>query len=94
MTQASTTPAQPEKLTRSGFLRRWLGGLSLALVAGLAGATSWKSKRKTQVWQLDPHKCVHCGNCEHACVLKPSAVKAVHAYVLCGYCKLCGGYHH
>jgi electron transport complex protein RnfB len=26
-------------------------------------------------------------------VLTPSAVKAVHAYALCGYCKLCGGYH-
>jgi electron transport complex protein RnfB len=26
-------------------------------------------------------------------VLKPSAVKCVHAYDLCWYCDLCGGYH-
>jgi electron transport complex protein RnfB len=28
-----------------------------------------------------------------ACVLTPSAVKCVHAYDVCGYCDLCGGYH-
>jgi electron transport complex protein RnfB len=27
-------------------------------------------------------------------VLNPSAVKCVHAYDVCGYCDLCGGYFH
>jgi Na+-translocating ferredoxin:NAD+ oxidoreductase subunit B len=44
------------------------------------------------VWQLDPNKCVQCGQCATTCVLNPSAVKCVHAYAMCGYCKLCFGY--
>jgi Na+-translocating ferredoxin:NAD+ oxidoreductase subunit B len=48
--------------------------------------------RRPTVWQLDPAKCVQCGRCATRCVLNPSAVKCVHAYALCGYCKLCFGY--
>ena len=44
------------------------------------------------VWQLDPAKCVQCGQCATHCVLNLSAVKCVHAYAMCGYCKLCFGY--
>ncbi len=44
------------------------------------------------VWQLDPDKCVQCGRCGTECVLMPSAVKCVHGYKLCGYCKICGGF--
>jgi electron transport complex protein RnfB len=44
------------------------------------------------VWQLDPAKCIQCGRCATECVLTPSAVKCTHAYVMCGYCDLCGGY--
>jgi len=44
------------------------------------------------VWQLDPNKCVQCGRCATACVLGTSAVKCVHCFALCGYCKLCFGY--
>jgi Na+-translocating ferredoxin:NAD+ oxidoreductase subunit B len=43
------------------------------------------------VWQIDPVKCTHCGQCATACTLDPSAVKCVHAYALCGYCNLCFG---
>ena len=32
------------------------------------------------------------GRCADHCVVTPSAVKCVHAYALCGYCDLCGGY--
>ena len=46
----------------------------------------------TYVWQLDPYKCVQCGRCATNCVLNPSAVKCVHGFALCGYCKLCFGY--
>ena len=44
------------------------------------------------VWQIDPRKCTKCGNCASYCVLKPSAVKCVHAAEMCGYCNLCFGY--
>lgn len=44
------------------------------------------------VWQLDPAKCVQCGQCATNCVLGPSAVKCVHAFDMCGYCELCFGY--
>ena len=44
------------------------------------------------VWQLDPAKCIQCGRCATNCVLAPSAVKCVHAFPMCGYCKLCFGY--
>ena len=43
-------------------------------------------------WQIDPEKCVQCGQCAVACVLNPSAVKCVHNYDICGYCNLCFGY--
>ena len=44
------------------------------------------------VWQLDPAKCVQCGGCATHCVLNPSAVKCVHTFKICGYCKLCFGF--
>ncbi|MCK9323933.1 MAG: ferredoxin [Bacteroidales bacterium] len=44
------------------------------------------------VWQIDPMKCTQCGRCATECIKTPSAVKCVHAYDLCGYCDLCGGY--
>jgi electron transport complex protein RnfB len=44
------------------------------------------------VWQLDPQKCLRCGQCATACVLQPSAVRCFHAYEMCGYCKLCTGF--
>jgi len=44
-------------------------------------------------WQIDPELCIACGLCETDCVLTPSAVKAVHAKKVCGYCDLCGGYY-
>lgn len=47
---------------------------------------------QTMVWQIDPSKCVQCGRCATHCVLVPSAVKCVHAFSMCGYCRLCFGY--
>ena len=64
-------------------------GLSLAGVGTLAAVNSGREK---MVWQIDPFKCTQCGRCATDCVLAPSAVKCVHAYDLCGYCDLCGGY--
>lgn len=51
-----------------------------------------KSSAKGFVWQIDPFKCTQCGQCKTNCVQTPSASKCVHAYQMCGYCDLCGGY--
>lgn len=45
-----------------------------------------------KLWQLDPAKCIQCGRCATHCVLTPSAVKCVHRFAMCGYCRLCFGY--
>lgn len=44
------------------------------------------------VWQLDPAKCIQCGRCATNCVLTNSAVKCVHRFEMCGFCKLCFGF--
>lgn len=51
-----------------------------------------KAKATGYVWQIDPFKCTQCGQCKTNCVRTPSAVKCVHAFEMCGYCDLCGGY--
>lgn len=61
-------------------------------VIGVTGTAFKKAQAQKWVWQIDPFKCTTCGRCETACVFKPSAVKCFHAYALCGYCDLCGGY--
>ena len=67
--------------------------LSLALaIGGIGGLSLSKVVKDEYVWQIDPFLCSQCGRCATECVLSPSAVKCVHAYDLCGYCDLCGGY--
>ena len=61
-------------------------------LGGISGVSLLKSTSNDLVWQIDPFKCVQCGRCANECVMTPSAVKCVHAYDLCGYCDLCGGY--
>ena len=71
----------------------WLArGAVLAAVAALAGRAARRPSGRRLVWQVDPSKCVQCGRCATACVLQPSAVKCVHAYSMCGYCKRCFGF--
>ena len=78
---------------RRGFVAdslRTLGALGIAGFAGfLAGR---KGHAGENVWQIDPNKCIACGNCATYCVLDTSAVKCVHSFVMCGYCELCTGY--
>lgn len=71
------------------------GGVRLSLALALGGIGGLAAARMTGekwVWQIDPFLCTQCGRCATDCVLTPSAVKCVHAYDLCGYCDLCGGY--
>lgn len=89
-----TEPDKTVMLTRRSFLK------SSAIATGVAalGATAGLALRRNTtssgtVWQIDPDKCVQCGRCANSCVLTPSAVKCVHAYDVCGYCNLCGGFH-
>jgi electron transport complex protein RnfB len=74
-----------------------IGRYSLLGVLGLFGLALGRGVRRAKgeeyVWQIDPEKCTQCGRCATACVLSPSAVKCVHAYAVCGYCNLCGGFH-
>ncbi len=79
-------------LSRRQFLQGGLRTAALTGLGGLVGVVSWKATAGTWVWQLDPQKCLRCGQCATACVLEPSAVKCVHAFVMCGYCDLCTGY--
>ena len=51
-----------------------------------------KSFGEAMVWQIDPHLCTQCGQCETHCVLTPSAAKCMHSFEMCGYCDLCSGY--
>ena len=66
--------------------------LGLTVVGTGAMALSRRSGGEEYVWQIDPFKCTQCGRCATECVMAKSAVKCVHAYDLCGYCDLCGGY--
>ena len=78
--------------SRRNFIQKGMRvtlGLSIAGTGALALSRSATNK---WVWQIDPFLCNQCGRCADYCVLNPSAVKCVHAYDLCGYCDLCGGY--
>ncbi|MFH1613810.1 MAG: ferredoxin [Planctomycetota bacterium] len=81
-----------EHITRRAFIRKGVRSASLAAVAASAGFFSRKVTATDTVWQLDPYKCIACGNCATYCVLNESAVKCVHAFAMCGYCDLCTGF--
>ena len=67
--------------------------LTLALALGsVSGLALSRVIKDDYVWQIDPFECTQCGRCATECVMTPSAVKCIHAYDLCGYCDLCGGY--
>src|SRR5512137_2628481 len=87
-----TKPKTDAPVTRRQFFRN---GARLAAMTGLGalgGVIASRSQAKTWVWQINPDKCVRCGNCATQCVLEPSAVKCVQSYAICGYCDLCTGY--
>ena len=83
-------------LARRKFLKTFgsvlAGGAVVVASAGLSAKTK-SGGAGALFWQIDPHKCTHCGRCETHCVLRVSAVKCVHTKEMCGYCDLCGGYY-
>ena len=85
-------PEQKKAMTRRRLLKAGLQGACLVGLGGAGAALTARGRTQDTVWQLDPAKCIQCGNCATNCVLKPSAVKCVHAYAMCGYCELCTGY--
>lgn len=80
------------KIDRRQFVNSSIRVTAAVAVGGLAAMAAKNSQADDHVWQIDPFKCTACGRCMDNCVLTISAVKCVHAYDLCGYCDLCGGY--
>lgn len=67
--------------------------VSMLVTLGAVGAMTANNLTDGKyVWQIDPFKCTQCGRCATSCAMTPSAVKCIHAFNLCGYCDLCGGY--
>ena len=83
---------EKSKVTRRDFIRASLRGTCLLGLGGAMGLLFSRSQADDVVWQLDPYKCIACGRCADNCVLEVSAVKCVHKFAMCGYCKLCTGY--
>lgn len=81
-----------KKYNRRDFINNGARITGAVAIGGLAALALRNSKPEETVWQIDPFECTQCGRCADHCVLPISAVKCVHAYDLCGYCDLCGGY--
>ena len=79
-------------ISRRDFIKSSIRGTCLLGLGGLAGLVLSRARANDMVWQLDPYKCIACGKCADNCVLEVSAVKCVHKFAMCGYCKLCTGY--
>jgi electron transport complex protein RnfB len=78
--------------SRRNFLNSIMRNTLLGVTGGALGMSLFKIRGENLVWQLDPYKCTQCGKCATKCVLALSAVKCIHNYSMCGYCKLCFGY--
>lgn len=81
-----------KKLNRRKFIDTTMRFGAGALIAGTGVWAVTGASDEKKVWQIDPFKCTQCGRCATDCVLNTSAVKCIHAFDLCGYCDLCGGY--
>jgi len=88
----SDSDSRAAPMARREFLRRIGRGAGLVAVGGTVGVLGSRTVRAGTVWQIDPTKCIQCGQCATNCVLDVSAVKCVHEYAMCGYCELCTGF--
>lgn len=82
-------PNQDNALDRRDLIKKGLHGLALLVTGGVSGFLAERSQANSYHWQIDPSKCIACGNCATYCVLEESAVKCVNTYAMCGYCNLC-----
>jgi electron transport complex protein RnfB len=78
--------------SRRDFVKKAGKVMAVVPLIGLPVVLSKKTSALGYVWQIDPYKCIACGQCKTNCILTPSASKCVHEHRLCGYCDLCGGY--
>ncbi len=85
-------PEDGKKMTRRDLLKAGGQMAALAALGAGAGFLGARARGEDMVWQIDPTKCIQCGNCADYCVLAPSAVKCIHAIGICGYCEPCFGY--
>ena len=86
-------PTSERQTDRRGFLAdgvRVAGVLTLGSAAGYLAIR--RGREEELVWQLDPDRCIACGNCATYCVLDESAVKCLNCFDMCGYCDICTGY--
>jgi electron transport complex protein RnfB len=81
-----------ETVKRRWFLRDVLRGVTAVGLGGVLTGLVSRARAAGTVWQIDPWKCTRCGLCATECVLEQSAVKCVHSFDMCGYCRLCTGY--
>ena len=81
-----------KRYNRRDFLADTVRWLAVLAAGGALGPLATRALGRDTVWQIDPNKCTHCDKCATQCVLAPSAVKCIHAYAMCGYCKLCFGF--
>jgi len=79
-------------VTRRDFFSATGRGIGIALAGGVSTLLLSRGAGADVVWQIDPYKCTQCGKCATECVLEVSAVKCMHAFDVCGYCKLCTGF--
>lgn len=86
-------PHDAPKIDRRRFVGDALRVVGVGTIAGAAGILAMRLGRADAgLWQIDPQKCVACGNCATHCVLDKSAVVCKHSFAMCGYCNLCTGY--
>ena len=83
---------EDNSVSRRDFFSATGRGIGIAIVGGASALLISRGAKADVVWQIDPYKCTQCGKCATDCVLDVSAVKCMHAFDVCGYCKLCTGF--
>lgn len=83
-------PLTRRELLRNGTRAAALVGLGVGAAAMITRARAAPGET---LWQIDPTKCIACGNCETNCVLTPSAVRVLHTHAMCGRCNFCFAYY-